>query len=71
MDKRGILNEGRIVILFSNDFVDYKKNVPLQTLSTKHVLCVREVFDSHWLNSVKLMLSRFSHPCSTLVDLLS
>jgi len=70
-DKRRILNGGRIVILFSNNFVDHKKNAPLQTLSTKHVCCFRETLDVHWLNSVKLMLSRLSHPCITLVDLLS
>jgi len=32
-DKRAILNGGRIVILFSNNFVDHKKKFPFQTLS--------------------------------------
>ena len=70
-DKRGILNGGRIVILFSNNFVDHKKNAPLQTFSTKHVCCVQEVFDIHWFNSVNLILRQLSHPCITVVDLLS
>lgn len=69
-DKRGVLNGGRIAILFSNNFVDHKKNVTLQTLATKRVCCVGAVIDRHWINLVNLMLSRLSHPCVTL-DLLS
>jgi hypothetical protein len=43
--KGGISNGGRIATLLINNSVDHKKNVPLQTLSTKHACCMREVVD--------------------------
>ena len=70
-DKRWILNGGKTVILYSNNFVDHKKKFPFKPSLQNMCRCVREVFDIHWLSSVKLMLSLLSHPCITVVDLLS
>jgi hypothetical protein len=43
-DKKGVLNGGRIVIFYSNKFLDRKSNVPFQTFSAKHCgVCERSL----------------------------